>query len=1467
MSQLARLILFALLACYAQLHAQEKPSMPYLASDAPDWMYMLTQDNPDIPAVQAAYKAYFKTHPFVKNDYTQYYKHWMHWARPYAQTDGTLRIPEPEVVEAAQKQRLQLRQSAQDRGNATTWTFVGPKRTFDTDGNPEVTWQTNIYSFDIAPSNSSILYAGGETGGIWKTIDKGLNWTLLTADVRHGGFTAVKIHPLNPDTVYAATGGKIIKTVNGGTTWATVYSESNLDVHEIAFKENDPKIVLAASNKGLLRTGNGGTSWSKLHTNETWAIKFKVGDPSRVYAIRDNGASSDFMLSTNGGTSFSVSGSGWWAPSTGESVTGAHLVVCPSNSSKLYAYLCGSGGTLYGYIGVFVSADNGATWSNTNPAGSVGDSPTPYSIPAHTNLMANDGVRGFNQGFYDMAIIVNPSNENQLIAGGTSWFKSTDGGATWAALGGYVGNVGWSHPDIQALRVSGSDLWIASDGGLNYSTDFGNSIVARMNGISGADLWGFDSGWNEDVLVGGRYHNGNMAYHQSFPADRFYRMGGAESPTGYVNPGDNRKTYFSDIGGYRVLPGFGNDVTAFSVGLFPNESYAYYANSEMTWDPRCWNIVYLGNENKIWKSTDGGASFQVLYTFPGTASNEVYEIEVCRADPNVLYCSQWDGTDDAMWKSTNGGVSWTQLALLPLPNNNDRVKMAVSATDPNVLWVAVTYGSNGKKVYKTADGGASWTNLTTATLNNITVADIMAQHGTDGGVYLGCDGAVFYRNNSHNDWQPYSIGLPISAETNRLKPFYRDGKIRNGCWGFGVWEAPLFESFNVIAQPITSDLTPRCARDTVYFDDYSVVNHSGATWNWSFSPAPAYVSSTTDRNPKVVFGTVGTYTATMTLNGSYTKSLTIQVGDECQPDTIPGNLVRLGGNTAPSHVSVPALNFTTNTLTVTAWIKIDGVQPEYSGIFIHDGNSVAGFNFRPGNNRLGYHWPNGSWGWNGGPIVTAGEWVHVAMVVTPTGVTLYANGVGATHSFAVPTVNFNAPCRLGNYRGWGDRYMKGDMDEVCIFNTALTQAQIRELMHLTKDPSALPNLIAYYQFNESSGIALDRVGVRHASLAEGAVRDVSGGPFAKGVAARVNVNTTGTATFPGTGVQLNFPSSHPNGEVVVSRLNRAPNQDPVTGQKLTSDGYWVVRNYGANNIPASMIVSPGRGVYPPDPPSAFTLSRRAAGGDQATWTTADPQGDAIAGNSLTFDTNLSFQFQQQYAITDTKGVRISAKVFLQGPYSTSNDMMNDGLRSLGVLPTGEPFTALTFTHRNGGGGETVSPTVWNTTGNDAIVDWIFVELRDKNAPATVLYTRSALVQRDGDVVDLDGVSDLFFSQAAPDNYYIALRHRNHLGFRTATAHILSATTTVLNFTNNSITLYGTNPLRLLEPGVYGMYSADANRDGTVNAVDRNAHWRLQNGGAFNYMTATADFNLDGSVNAVDRNNHWRVNNSVVQWLD
>lgn len=283
----------------------------------------------------------------------------------------------------------------------------------------------------------------------------------------------------------------------------------------------------------------------------------------------------------------------------------------------------------------------------------------------------------------------------------------------------------------------------------------------------------------------------------------------------------------------------------------------------------------------------------------------------------------------------------------------------------------------------------------------------------------------------------------------------------------------------------------------------------------------------------------------------------------------------------------------------------------------------------------------------------------------------------------------------------------------------------------------------------------------------------------------------------------------------------------------------------------------------------------ATNGTGATYTKSSAMGRDAGVYTVVVHSDCGADVTSTAAIVTLDGVSVQIKAFLEGPYKTADGLMLDALTTQtpsfsSLIPITEPFTnmglTLTgFTHRGGGGNERTIQSVLQVTGNEAIVDWVFIELRAKINPTNVLYTRSALIQRDGDIVDVDGTSPVIFPTATNDNYYIALKHRNHLGFRLLSTVALSATPIPLDFTNNSFTFYGSRPaLKQLSTGIYGMYAGDANHDGIINAVDKNSFWRLQNG-TKGYLHA--DFDLNGLVNAVDKNTFWFVNNSLIQQLD
>jgi hypothetical protein len=221
---------------------------------------------------------------------------------------------------------------------------------------------------------------------------------------------------------------------------------------------------------------------------------------------------------------------------------------------------------------------------------------------------------------------------------------------------------------------------------------------------------------------------------------------------------------------------------------------------------------------------------------------------------------------------------------------------------------------------------------------------------------------------------------------------------------------------------------------------------------------------------------------------------------------------------------------------------------------------------------------------------------------------------------------------------------------------------------------------------------------------------------------------------------------------------------------------------------------------------------------------------------------------------------VEAKVFLQGPYVSSVQLMQDSLRAKGLISLTEPYTGLSgFTHVGGGGGEQTTPAVLAVTGQNAIVDWVFVELRSAVNPAQVVSTRSALLQRDGDVVDVDGFSPVGFIDKGGASYYLTVRHRNHLGVQLGQAKLYTANTPVYtDFTTlppqGFYAYNGLNTAQRVVSGRYVMWAGNGRLDrqlkynGSNN--DRTALLSVVGISTPNNIVSgynLADYNMDGQV--------------------
>jgi hypothetical protein len=143
--------------------------------------------------------------------------------------------------------------------------------------------------------------------------------------------------------------------------------------------------------------------------------------------------------------------------------------------------------------------------------------------------------------------------------------------------------------------------------------------------------------------------------------------------------------------------------------------------------------------------------------------------------------------------------------------------------------------------------------------------------------------------------------------------------------------------------------------------------------------------------------------------------------------------------------------------------------------------------------------------------------------------------------------------------------------------------------------------------------------------------------------------------------------------------------------------------------------------------------------------------------------------------------KLAPKAFLQGPYVAANTAMSDNLRTNNLIPTTSPYAADAAT---ADASVVQNPTITALNANaNAIVDWVLVELRDKTTPTTVLGSAAALIQRDGDIVAVDGASPVVLNVPVGNDYYVAVKHRNHLGVMTGTAVTATAgATAVVDFT-------------------------------------------------------------------------------------
>ncbi len=643
------------------------------------------------------------------------------------------------------------------------WSLLGPLST--PSGNNGV-GRINFVRFD--PSNTNTIYVCAPTGGLWKSTDGGATWNTYTDSLPVIGCSDLLIDPTNTNIMYLATGDYdgssantigVLKSSDGGITWDTTgftYPVSQgMRISKMVMNPYNSNTILMSTKYGIWKTTDGATTWTQTAVlGNCSGIIYHPLDTSVVYAVSQSLVSNTcFFKSVDGGQTFTYITSGLPASTDPDRLA---IGVSPDNPSYVYVLASSYASCSGGNAALFRSTDEGDNFT------------------FQSCLPDNVG----NQGWYDLAIAVNPFDANDVYAGGIHQNRSVDGGLTWAPVTA-------SHADVHSIEFlpgSSTTIFSCNDGGIFKSTDNGASWLHLDQGMAISQLYRMGaSESNPGLNLAGLQDNGT----NRLSASNWNLVYGGDGMECIIDYTDTSIMYVSIQYG-RILKSVNGGASW--TGIV--NSYQSGVNSQGSWltpyvmHPTDHNTLLVGKQ-QIYRSADAGAA----WTQVGSISGFTRAIAYAPSNPDYIYV----GTSSNFYTSIDGNNFTDRTGTLPV--NLARINyIAVSNTDPNKVWVTFSGYSVGNKVFASVDAGVTWTNYS-AGLPNLPVNCIVYQNGSVDGLYVGTDVGVYFIDNTQPSWQPFFTGLPYVI-VDELEIVYNIGKIRAATYGRGLWESDLAVSLS-----------------------------------------------------------------------------------------------------------------------------------------------------------------------------------------------------------------------------------------------------------------------------------------------------------------------------------------------------------------------------------------------------------------------------------------------------------------------------------------------------------------------------------------------------------------------------------------------------------------------------------------------------------------------------------------------
>ncbi|MBL0340778.1 MAG: hypothetical protein IPP71_07590 [Bacteroidetes bacterium] len=591
-------------------------------------------------------------------------------------------------------------------------------------GSSAGTGRVNCMAF--MPGNINSFLIGTACGGVWKTVNGGLNWTVLNTDnLPSLSIASIAIDPLNTNTIYIATGDNfagipnffktlqghfsagIFKSTDGGLTWnPTGLSYQQTDLlypQQLIIDPVVPSTLLLVSSTGIWRNTTGAIgAWTNVKAGSFYNIEFNPLDRNIVYATNGQG----LWRSDNNGVNWIYKGGGY------SNLTGGRVSLAITPIDTSYIYLWGP------TLGVKRSFNSGTSFNSiSNPDAII----LPY-------------------GYGDRAIAVSPLNKLKLqVGGGNASLKSSNGGFNWTPSSTWSNHLSpdYIHQDVKKFVYApgGAKLYVLTDGGIFVTTNDGATWTNLSNGLQIAEIYRITSSpFNKDTIYYGCQDAAtNLWDGINNSSSQVLSSDGMQSLIDYTNP----KIVFAckPSGDLKKSVDGGQNFVLASPGQSPWIT-PYVMNQK---NPQ---TMYIGTNSGVQKSYSQAVFLSWFNVSPGVVDS-VTSLAVTKADTNYVYASKFG----KIVKSVDGGANWTNItAGLPL-NANFLIPagisfIVVSPTNPLKVWITLSGYSAANKVFQSVDGGSTWNNYS-GTLPNIPINCITYVNGSNDEVIIGTDFGVF----------------------------------------------------------------------------------------------------------------------------------------------------------------------------------------------------------------------------------------------------------------------------------------------------------------------------------------------------------------------------------------------------------------------------------------------------------------------------------------------------------------------------------------------------------------------------------------------------------------------------------------------------------------------------------------------------------------------------------------------------